>query len=80
MNPVMMGEPRLLRVWVRGRWQLPDGRVITRTARREVRADRDEAERRLVVLHEFIEELLATGCGFPEGDGALIEILGTMTD
>jgi hypothetical protein len=37
-------------------------------------------EHRLVVLHDFLEELLATGLDLPEGHGEIVEILGTMTD
>jgi hypothetical protein len=75
-----MTDEGTARVWVRGRWRLPNGREITRTAKREVQTAPDDMEHRLVVLHDFLEELLATGLDLPEGHGEIVEILGTMTD
>lgn len=65
---------------MRGTWRLGSGREITRTVKREVVGDPHDAERRAVVFHEFMEELQASGHDFPEGRGALVAVLGTLTD
>lgn len=75
-----MDDPPRIRVWLRGRWALDDGREITRTAKREVAGEPDDAERRAIVLREFLEEVREIGYDFPEGRGVLVEVLGTMTD
>jgi hypothetical protein len=73
-------DEQTVRVWVRAVWRLRDGREITRTVKREIEGDPDDGERRAIVLREFVEELQATGCTFREGRGALVQVLGTITD
>ncbi len=73
-------EERTVRVWVRAVWRLPTGREITRTVKREVAGDPEDSERRAVVLREFIDELHEVGYEFREGHGALVSMLGTLTD
>lgn len=75
-----MDDTPRIRVWIRAVWRLPDGREITRTVKRDVAGDPKDDEHRAILFHELLEELRAVGCDFPEGHGALIEILGTMTD
>jgi hypothetical protein len=64
----------------RATWRLASGREITRTVKREVEGDPTDEERRAIVLREFLEELQERGNAFPEGHGALLEVLGAMTD
>ena len=75
-----MSDEPTVRVWVRDVWQLASGRSITRTVKREVISDPDDAEHRSIVAHQFLEELHATGYDFPEGHARLTEILGMLTD
>jgi hypothetical protein len=72
-------EERTIADWVRGIFQLSDGRRITRTIRREVVIHPDDAtgERLAIATTELQDELRHAGHGFPEGYGVLVEILGT---
>jgi hypothetical protein len=70
-------EPLALPFWVRGVFRFDDGRELTRTIRSEVVA----VPGALTVEHSM-ERLIAVlrdeGYDFPEGHGALVELLGTM--
>lgn len=76
----MDDTPPTIRVWVRASWRLPSGREITHTVKRQVGGDPEDMERRAIVLREFLDELREVGYAFPEGHGALVEVLGMMTD
>jgi len=76
----MLSDEPTVRVWVRAVWRLPTGREITRTVKRVVAGDPEDAERRAIVLREFIEELRATGWEFREVRATLVAVLGTLTD
>jgi hypothetical protein len=75
-----MDDAPHMRIWIRARWQLADGPLITRTVKREIETDPDDAERRAVAVYEFPAELRERGHDFAEGHGALVEVLGMLTD
>jgi hypothetical protein len=80
-----MDDPPRIRVWIRAgalwaAWRLVSDREITRTVKREVAGDPKDEERRAIVLRELLEELQDVGYAFPEGHGALVAVLGAMTD
>jgi hypothetical protein len=69
--------PSTFRVWVRGIWQLPGGRRITRTVSREIVCEPGDEERILIAFDALVEELRAEGHLVPQGRGQLVEVLGT---
>lgn len=75
----MYDEPRTVSIWLRGVFQLTNGRQITRTVRRQVRVEPDDrAEECIAIaLTELVDELRATGQDFAEGHSTLVQILGT---
>jgi hypothetical protein len=73
-------DPPRIRVWIRATWRLANGREITRTVKREVVGDPRDEERRAIVLRELLEEVQDAGYALPEGHGALVTVLGAMTD
>ena len=68
------------RLIVRGRFQLRSGNEITRTVIREIAGSVDDEERVALTLHELLVKLHAIGYPFREGDGRLVQVLGTMHD
>lgn len=68
-------EPPSFRLIVRGIFEFPDGRRLTRTVTRRVTGDPENEERVAIVYQELLEELHA-GYSFREGQGILIEIIG----
>jgi hypothetical protein len=72
-------EPHEARVWIRGVFQLSNGRQITRTVRRDFILQSGDNERPAIVFNALWEELQAVGHDFPEGHGTLVEILGSLS-
>jgi hypothetical protein len=83
----MMNQPRPFYtvppeacVWIRGVFQLPSGRQITRTVHRDFILRPGDDERPAIALNALWEELRTVGHDFSEGHGTLVEILGSMAD
>jgi hypothetical protein len=72
--------PRDAKVWIRGVFQLPNGRQITRTVRRDFIIQPGDDERPAIMFNDLWEELRTAGHNFAEGHGTLVEILGGMPD
>jgi len=82
----MHHEPREAKLWIRGVFQLPTGRhaaqrAPARTVRRDFIIQPDEEEERAAIVYDaLLEELQTAGYDFAEGHGALVQILGSMSD
>lgn len=71
-------EPPSFRLIVRGIFQFPNGRRLTRTVTLRVTGDQEDEERVAIAYQELLEEL-HSGYAFREGRGVLIELLGATT-
>lgn len=78
-NVIPTPEPPSFRLIVRGIFQFPKGRRLTRTVTRTVTGDPKDDERVAIVYQELLGELRA-GYAFREGRGVLLEILGSLLD
>jgi hypothetical protein len=65
------------RIWLRGSWRLATGQTITRTVSRIIACQPDDEETLLVAFDDLTEELRVAGYAFREGQGKLVEVLGT---
>jgi hypothetical protein len=78
-------EPRAERFWIRGIFQLLNGRHAAQratacTVRRDFTLNPGDDEWPAIVFNNLWEELQTVGYDFPEGHGILIAILGSMSD
>lgn len=64
-------EPPSFRLIVRGIFQFPDGRRLTRAVTHRVMGDPKDEERVATAYQELLEELQAVGYPFREGHGML---------
>lgn len=75
----MNGDSPTIPIWLRARWQLPDGSIVVRTVRRDVPGDSGDEASVASAVERAVMAVETDGAVFREGQATLVELIATET-